>query len=49
MDFHADDHLPVAGGTPDVGAGRALVTVAIYVTIAAFVASVVFARRDVTA
>ena len=39
----------VAGGTPDVAAGRALVTVAVYVTIAALVASVVFARRDVTA
>jgi hypothetical protein len=39
----------VAGGTPVVAAGRALATVAVYVTIAALVASVVFARRDVTA
>ncbi len=39
----------VAGGTPVVAAGRALVTVAVYVTIAALVASVVFARRDITA
>ena len=39
----------VAGGTPDVTAVRALATVAVYATIAGVVASVVFARRDVTA
>jgi hypothetical protein len=38
-----------AGGTPDVTAARALATVAVYAAIAAVVASVVFARRDVTA
>jgi ABC-2 type transport system permease protein len=39
----------VAGGTPDVTAGRALAIVAVYATVAGLVASVVFARRDVTA
>jgi hypothetical protein len=39
----------VAGGTPDVTTGRALVTVTAYAALAAVVASVVFARRDVTA
>ena len=39
----------VAGGTPDVTAGRALATVAAYTVAAAVLASVVFARRDVTA
>jgi hypothetical protein len=39
----------VAGGTSDVSAGRALMTVAFYVVAAAAVAATVFARRDVTA
>jgi ABC-type transport system involved in multi-copper enzyme maturation permease subunit len=39
----------VAGGTNDVSAGRALMTVAFYVVAAAAVAATVFARRDVTA
>ena len=39
----------VAGGTPEVTAGRALATVAAYAVAAAVLASVVFARRDVTA
>lgn len=39
----------VAGGTPQVSAGRALATVAAYATVAAAVAATVFARRDVTA
>ncbi|MGH3082703.1 MAG: ABC transporter permease [Gaiellaceae bacterium] len=39
----------VAGGTADVSASRALLTVAVYVTIAASIAAVTFARRDVTA
>jgi hypothetical protein len=39
----------VAGGTPDVTTSQALVTVAVYATVAAVVASVVFARRDITA
>jgi hypothetical protein len=39
----------VAGGSPEVGAGRALATVAGYALVAAIVASAVFARRDVTA
>jgi ABC-type transport system involved in multi-copper enzyme maturation permease subunit len=39
----------VAGGTPEVTAGRALVTVAAYTVTAAVLASVVFSRRDVTA
>lgn len=38
-----------AGGTSDVSAGRALLTVAIYVVAAAAVAATSFARRDVTA
>lgn len=39
----------VAGGTSDVSATRALVTVAVYVTVAAAVAGTIFARRDMTA
>jgi ABC-type transport system involved in multi-copper enzyme maturation permease subunit len=39
----------VAGGTPDVSARRALVTVAVYLAIAAAIAGTTFARRDVTA
>ena len=39
----------VAGGTPDITSSRALATVAVYAAVAALVASVVFARRDVTA
>ena len=39
----------VAGGTSAVSAGRALVTIAFYVAIAAAVGATVFARRDVTA
>lgn len=39
----------VAGGTPDVTAGRALATLAVYAAIAATVAAAVFHRRDVTA
>ena len=39
----------VAGGTPDVSATRAFITVAAYVAAAAAVAGTVFARRDVTA
>jgi ABC-2 type transport system permease protein len=39
----------VAGGTPDVGVTRALVTVTFYVALAAAIAATVFARRDVTA
>jgi ABC-2 type transport system permease protein len=39
----------VAGGTPEVSATRAFVTVAVYVAIAAAVAGTTFARRDVTA
>ena len=38
----------VAGGTPEVSATRALVTVALYTAVAAVVAATVFARRDVT-
>jgi ABC-type transport system involved in multi-copper enzyme maturation permease subunit len=39
----------VAGGTSEVSAARALVTVALYVMLAAAVAGTVFSRRDVTA
>jgi hypothetical protein len=39
----------VAGGTSEVSAARAFLTVAVYVTVAATVAGAVFARRDVTA
>ncbi len=39
----------VAGGTSDISSSRALATVAVYAAVAALVASVVFARRDVTA
>jgi hypothetical protein len=39
----------VAGGTPEVTAGRALATVLAYTLVAGLVASAVFARRDVTA
>ncbi len=38
----------VAGGTPDVTATRALVTVALYTAVAALVGATVFARRDIT-
>jgi ABC-2 type transport system permease protein len=37
----------VAGGTPEVSATRAFLTVAVYVTLAAALAGRVFARRDV--
>ena len=39
----------VAGGTSEVSADRALVTVAIYLAVAAAIAGTTFARRDVTA
>jgi ABC-2 type transport system permease protein len=39
----------VAGGTSDVSATRALVTVSAYVAVAAAIAATLFARRDVTA
>ncbi|HKB20175.1 MAG TPA: hypothetical protein VKC65_04110 [Gaiellaceae bacterium] len=39
----------VAGGTTDVSASRALLTVAAYVTVAVAIAATTFARRDVTA
>jgi ABC-2 type transport system permease protein len=39
----------VAGGTSEVSAGRAFLTVAVYVTLAAAIAATVFSRRDVTA
>ena len=39
----------VAGGTSEVSASRALLTVAAYVVIAAAIAATTFARRDVTA
>jgi ABC-2 type transport system permease protein len=39
----------VAGGTSEVSATRALVTVAGYITVAAAIAATTFARRDVTA
>lgn len=39
----------IAGGTPDVDATRAFVTVAVYVAVAAGIASVSISRRDVTA
>jgi ABC-2 type transport system permease protein len=39
----------VAGGTSAVSAGRAFVTVSVYVVAAAAIAATVFARRDVTA
>jgi ABC-2 type transport system permease protein len=38
----------VAGGTTDVSASRALLTVTVYLTIAATIAAMTFARRDVT-
>jgi ABC-2 type transport system permease protein len=38
-----------AGGTDEVAFGRALALVAVYVTVAASAAAVVFVRRDVTA
>lgn len=38
----------VAGGTSEVSAARAFVTIAVYVTLAAAVAATSFARRDVT-
>jgi ABC-type transport system involved in multi-copper enzyme maturation permease subunit len=38
----------VAGGTSDVSVERALVTVAVYLAIAAAIAGTTFARRDVT-
>src|SRR4029453_12777732 len=39
----------VAGGTSEVSATRALLIVAVYVTLAAAIAGTVFSRRDVTA
>jgi ABC-2 type transport system permease protein len=39
----------VAGGTSEVSASRALLTVAAYVVIAAAIAATTFARRDLTA
>jgi hypothetical protein len=39
----------VAGGTSEVSAARAGITVAVYVAIAAVLAGTIFARRDVTA
>jgi ABC-2 type transport system permease protein len=39
----------VAGGTSEVSASRALLTVAVYVTIAVGIAATTFARRDITA
>jgi ABC-2 type transport system permease protein len=39
----------VAGGTSEVSATRAFLTVAVYVTLAAAIAGTVFSRRDVTA
>jgi ABC-2 type transport system permease protein len=39
----------VAGGTTEVSASRALLTVTVYVMIAAAIAATTFARRDVTA
>jgi len=38
----------VAGGTTDVSASRALLTVTVYLMIAATIAATTFARRDVT-
>jgi ABC-2 type transport system permease protein len=37
-----------AGGTPDVTAGRAFTTIAVYLVLAAGLTGVVFSRRDVT-
>jgi ABC-2 type transport system permease protein len=39
----------VAGGTPEVSAARAFVTVTAYIALAAAVAATVVSRRDVTA
>jgi ABC-2 type transport system permease protein len=39
----------VAGGTPEVSAGRAFLTVAVYVAAAVALGGAIFARRDVTA
>jgi ABC-2 type transport system permease protein len=39
----------VAGGTSGVSATRALVTVTVYVAVAAAIAGTIFARRDITA
>ena len=39
----------IRGGTIELGMGRALVTAAIYITIAAAVSLVLVSRRDVTA
>jgi ABC-2 type transport system permease protein len=39
----------VAGGTPDVSAARAFLTIAVYVAVAGAVAGTSFARRDITA
>ncbi|HEX6595377.1 MAG TPA: hypothetical protein VF045_00475 [Acidimicrobiales bacterium] len=39
----------VAGGTPEVSAGRALATVALYGAVAVTLAGALFSRRDVTA
>jgi ABC-type transport system involved in multi-copper enzyme maturation permease subunit len=39
----------VAGGTTEVSASQALLTVAVYVAVAATIAALTFARRDITA
>jgi hypothetical protein len=39
----------VAGGTTEVSTSRALLTLTLYLTIAAAVAATTFARRDITA
>jgi ABC-2 type transport system permease protein len=39
----------VAGGTPEVSAGRALAIIAVYGTVAVAIAGTLFVRRDVTA
>jgi hypothetical protein len=38
----------VAGGTSEVSALRAFLTVAVYVTVAAALAGTIFTRRDLT-
>jgi ABC-2 type transport system permease protein len=39
----------VAGGTQDITTTRALATASVYAVVAAVIAAMVFARRDVTA
>jgi ABC-2 type transport system permease protein len=39
----------VAGGTTEVSASQALLSVALYVTLASAIAALTFARRDITA